>query len=265
MNQNRKLALITGASSGIGLELARVFAKNNYDLIIVSNSQKIQTASQLLKQYEVEVTPVEADLSLEEGIDTLWQRIESQGRPLDAAALNAGVGVGGEFYKTNFKEEKKMMNLNMVNLVYLTKKVLQEMIKRNEGKILLTSSIAAEMPGPYYSVYAATKSFIQSFSEALSYEMKDTNKDITVMALQPGSTDTEFFTRASIENTEAGEGKKDDPAEVAQQGFDALMEGKDHIVAGSVKNKVQSFASKFMSEQQGAAAQGKTTKPKDLQ
>src|SRR5690606_4787416 len=142
MNQNRKLALITGASSGIGLELARVFAKNNYDLIIVSNSQKIQAASQLLKQYEVEVTPVEADLSLEEGIDTLWQRIESQGRPLDAAALNAGVGVGGEFYKTDFKEEKKMMNLNMVNLVYLTKKVLQEMIKRNEGKILLTSSIA---------------------------------------------------------------------------------------------------------------------------
>lgn len=264
--EQRKLALVTGASSGIGFELARVFAKNDYDLIIASSSDRISDKAKLLRQYEVEVTPVVADLSTQEGVDSLYGQLSSEGRKLDVAVLNAGVGVGGEFLKTSFTEELNMMNLNMVYLVGLTKKLLNDMVQQEEGKILFTSSIAAEMPGPYYSVYAATKAFVQSFVEAIRYELKDTDKShITITSLQPGPTDTEFFERADMLDTKAGESKKDDPAKVAQQGFDALMSGKDHVVGGSFINKVQSTAAKFMTEAQGAAAQGKSAKPNNLQ
>ena len=259
-----RVALITGASSGIGFELARIFAKNEYDLIIASGSDKIKGKASILRQYEVEVNEVVADLATQEGIDELYAKVISMGRPLDVAVLNAGVGVGGEFIATDFDEEMNMMNLNMVYMVGLTKNLLQDMVARNEGKILFTSSVAAEMPGPYYAVYAASKAFVQSFVEAIRYEMKDTKKNVTITSLQPGATDTEFFARANMEDTKAGEGKKDDPAVVAQQGYDALMSGKDHVVAGSFMNTVQSTAAKFMSEAQGAAAQGKNVKPNSL-
>lgn len=265
MNQSKQLALITGASSGIGLELARVFAKNDFDLVVVSNSEKLENAARILRQYEVDVYEVTADLATEEGVEKVYSRLTSLGRPLDAAVLNAGVGVGGEFSSTNFEEEKNLMNLNMVYLVCLAKKVLQDMVKRNEGKILFTSSIAAEMPGPYYSVYAASKAFVQSFAEALRYEMEDTKKNITITSLQPGATETEFFERAGMEDTKVGESEKDDPAKVAEQGYEALMSGKDHVLAGSFKNKIESVAAKFMSEQQAAGAQAKSAKPKSME
>ena len=261
MNHSKKLALITGASSGIGLELARVFAKNDYDLIIASNSEKLLNAGRILRQYEVEVTEVEADLATREGVDLLCDKVNSLGRPIDVAVLNAGVGVGGKFIETDFENELNMMNLNMVYLTYLAKKVLHNMVKRDEGKILITSSIAADMPGPYYAIYAATKAFLQSFTEAIRFELKETSKNITITSLQPGATDTEFFERANLVNTKAGQSEKDDPAEVALQGFEALMKGEDHVVAGSFKNKVQSVASKFMSETQGAKAQAESTRP----
>lgn len=261
MAKERKLALITGASSGIGLELARVFAKEDYDLIIVSAKDRIKEAAKLLNHYEVNVHPIVADLATEEGVENLWAEIKSKYLPLDVAVLNAGVGVGGEFIKTDFKEELNLMNLNMVYLVCLTKKILREMVTQNQGKIMLTSSIAAEMPGPYYSVYAASKAFIQSFTEAIRYEMKDTGKNVIITSLQPGATVTEFFERADMVNTKTGKGKKDDPAQVAQDGYTALMKGKDHIVAGSIKHKIQAAVSKVMSEEAKAAAQGRSTRP----
>lgn len=264
MSHTKKLALITGASKGIGLELARVFAKNDFDLIIASNSEKLQSAGRILRQYEVDVTEIQTDLASQEGVDLLCDKVNSLGRPIDVAVLNAGVGVGGEFTNIEFEKEKNMMNLNMVYLVYLAKKVLQNMVKRDEGKILITSSIAAEMPGPYYAVYAATKAFLQSFTEGLRFELKEVSKNITITSLQPGATDTEFFKRAEMENTKAGQGEKDDPAKVAEQGFEALMRGDDHVVAGSFKNKVQAVASKFMSEKQGARAQASSTRPDSL-
>lgn len=259
----RKLALITGASSGIGLELARVFAKNQYDLIVVSGSNRMNDKASLLRHYDVEVTPIVADLATQEGIDSLWTQLA--GRKLDVAVLNAGVGVGGEFIRTDFEEEKNMLNLNVVYTVGLAKKILQDMVSRDEGKIMITSSIAGEMPGPYYACYAASKAFLQSFTEAIRYELSDTNKNVTITALQPGPTDTEFFARADMEDTKAGESKKDDPAQVAQQGYDALMAGKDHIVAGSFMNKIQAAAGKFITEQQGAAAHARQIKPNSLQ
>lgn len=258
-----KLAVITGASSGIGYELAHIFAKNGYDLIINAENEKLHEKALHLRTHGVEVTEVLADLSTREGVDELYQQMSYLGRPVDVVVLNAGVGVGGEFVSNDYEKELYSMNLNMVNLVYLTKKFLPDMVSRNDGKILFTSSIAAQMPGPYYAVYAASKAFVQSFAEAIRFEMKDSNKNITVTALQPGATDTDFFKRANMLDTKIGEAEKADPVKVAQDGYDALMAGKDHVVSGLI-NKIQSTAGKIMSEQMGAAVHSKMTKPNSL-
>lgn len=260
-NDVKPLAVITGASRGIGLELAQVFASNGYDLIINSNSSEISNSADQLRASGCTVEEVEADLATQEGADELYQVIQNNGRPVDVLVLNAGVAVGGAFVDNNFVDELVSMNLNMTYLVYLTKKVLRDMMNRNQGKILFTSSIAAEMPGPYYAVYAASKSFVQSFAEALHFEMKDTGKNITITALQPGATDTDFFRRADLQNSKAAKSEKDDPRQVAQQGYDALMAGKDHVVAGSFMNKVQVAGAKIISEQQSAATHAKEIRP----
>lgn len=258
-----KLALITGASSGIGLELARVFAQNGYDLIINSGTERIFEAGEALRNLGVEVTEIEADLSTREGAELLFEQA-SQVRKIDAVVLNAGVGVGGEFVNTDYEKELYIMNLNVVNTVYLAKMFLKDFVERNEGKLMLTSSIAGEMPGPYYAVYAATKAFIQSFTEALHFEMKDTGRNVTITALQPGATETEFFARGDLLDTPGGEAEKADPAKVAQDGFDALMAGKDHVVSG-MKNKIQTSAGKFMTDQQGAAAHAAQLRPNTIE
>lgn len=258
----RPLALITGASTGIGYELAKVFAENKYDLIINSSSDKINEAASDLRNMGCEVKSIVADLATREGVDQLLTSI--QGRKLDVLVVNAGVGVGGEFINTNFEEELNVMNLNMVYAVYLTKQVLKDFVARDEGKILFTSSIAAQMPGPYLSVYAASKAFLQSFAQAIRYEMEDLGKNVTITALQPGPTDTEFFSRAHMEDTMVGEAKKDDPAKVARDGFEALMKGEDHIVGGSLKNKVQATLGKVIPETQGARAHSQQAKPNEL-
>ncbi len=252
------LAVITGASSGIGYELARVFAKNGYDLLIVSQSDKLAKAQNDLLSLNCNVQSVQVDLASASGVDKLCEELEKLGRPVDVLAVNAGVGVGGEFLLTDLHEELSMVKLNVLYPLTLTKFVLKDMVKRGEGKILFTSSIAADMPGPYYAVYAATKAFLQSFSEALRAEVKD--KGVTVTALQPGATHTNFFDRAGIQESQESLDKMDDPAQVAQDGFDALMAGKDHVVAGSFKNKVQSVMGKILPEAVGAKMQGSQIK-----
>ena len=182
------------------------------------------------------------------------------GRPLDAAALNAGVGVNGEFARDiPLEEDLRLIAVNVTAVVHLAKRILPGMIDRGEGRVLITSSVAATMPGPYYATDAASKAFLQSFAQAIRYELKDTG--VTVTALQPGPTDTEFFERAGMEDTRAGEGKKDDPAEVAKDGFEALMAGKDHVIAGSVKNRAQVAGAKVLSEKARAAIHAAQTKP----
>jgi short-subunit dehydrogenase len=152
-----------------------------------------------------------------------------------------------------------MIKLNVISAISLTKKVLRDMVQVGHGKILFTSSIAAETPGPYLAVYAASKAFLQSFAVALRQEVQD--KGIVITALQPGATDTNFFVRADMLDTKVGAAEKDDPAKVAEQAFEALMAGKDHIVAGSIKNKISVAGTKLMSEKQGAKMQAKSTKP----
>jgi short-subunit dehydrogenase len=260
-NAGRKLAVVTGASSGIGYELAKIFAKNNFDLLVAAEDTGIADASNAFREIGVNVTTVQTNLATYEGVERLYTQIRLLGRPVDAIAINAGVGVGGKFIENNLEEELNLMQLNIVSVVHLAKRVINDMVGMGRGKVLITSSLAAEMPGPYYAVYAASKAFVQSFSEAIRNELDGTG--VTVTALQPGATETNFFHRANMEDTPAGEAKKADPAEVALDGFHALMNGKDHVVSG-VKNKIQAVVSKFVTDKQGAALQGKQTKPNSI-
>jgi uncharacterized protein len=260
----RKFAVITGASSGIGYELARVFGENGYDLLINSSGERLEKAASDLKSLGVEVTPVQSDLSTYEGVEQLWREIEGTGRPVDAIAINAGIGVGGDFVReTDLDEELKIIQLNVASVVHLAKRILKQMVARGEGRVLITSSIAGTMPAPLQAVYGATKAFDLSFAKALRNELKDTS--ITVTALQPGATNTDFFHRAGMEDTEVGsEGKyANDPAEVARQGYDALMANKDHIYASSMKTKLQGELGRFVPDSIKAEQHRKMSEPKE--
>ncbi len=261
--QNRRFAVITGASSGIGLELARVFAENGFDLLVTSGSNKIERAADGLRDSGVDVTEVEADLATYDGVEKLWAAIQAAGRPVDAIAINAGVGVGGDFAReTNLDDELNLIQLNVTSTVHLAKRVLKDMVARRSGKVLITSSIAGTMPAPLEAVYGASKAFGLSFAQSLRNELKDTG--VTVTALQPGPTKPNFFHRAGMDNTKVGsEGKyTNDPREVAQQGYKALMEGEDHVFSSSLKTKVQGELGKFVPESVKAEQHRKMAEPK---
>ncbi len=242
--QDRRLAVITGASSGIGFELAKVFAAEGFDLLIAAEDGELTTALEELKGAGASAEAHRVDLATEAGVIELYRHIQGSG-PVDAVALNAGIGAGGAFAtETDLADELKLIDLNVRGTVHLCKLVVADMVEHDEGRILFTSSIAATMPGAFQAVYNASKSFVQSFALALRNELKDTG--ITVTSLMPGATETEFFERADMEDTEVGAGEKDDPAEVARQGFDALMAGKEKVVAGAFKNKVQVAAGRLI-------------------
>lgn len=255
-----KLACITGASSGIGLELARVFAKNGFDLLIASHTKDIHAAAAELRNYGTDVESIQVDLATYEGVEELAQKIETMPAPLDTICLNAGFGVSGDFSMTSLADELKMIHLNVISIVHLTKLILPDMQARNEGRILFTSSVAADMPAPWLAVYGASKAFVQSFAEALHKEMEGSG--LTITSLQPGPTDTPFFEKAGMTNTKAGQGKKDDPAKVAQEAYTALMKGRDHVVVG-LKNKIQTKLAKIVPEDAAASMQGIDTKPRN--
>ena len=200
-----------------------------------------------------------ADLRTYEGVEKLWSAIEAEGRPLDAIAINAGVGVGGAFADNDLQRELDLIRLNVISVVHLAKRVVQDMMKRNEGRILFTASIAAEMPGPFEAVYAASKAFVLSFAEAIRNELKDTR--ITVTALQPGATETNFFHRAGMDDTKVGQNRKSDPADVAREGFEALMKGKDHVVAAMAKEKFQVAVGQIIPETIKAEQHRKISEP----
>lgn len=256
---NRPLAVVTGASNGIGYELAKQFAENGFDLLVTATDSKIDEAAPAFEQFGATVKTVQADLAKAEGVDTLWQAIQTTGRPVEAIAINAGVGVGGKFTETDLQEEINLIELNITSSVHLAKHVVRHMVQRRKGRILFTSSIAALMPGPFEAVYAASKAFLRSFSQALRQELKDTG--VTVTALMPGPTDTDFFHRADMDDTKAGASKKDDPAQVAKQGFEALMTGKDEVVGGSVMNKVQAAVVQALPEPVKAVMHGQLSEP----
>src|SRR3954452_13870819 len=245
MTNDKPLALVTGASSGIGLELARQFGENGFDLVVAAEDAGLTSAAAELRQTGAEVQPVQVDLRTPDGVTQLYAAATSLGRPLDAVALNAGVGRGGAFLDTDLADEQEIIDVNITSTVHLAKLVLRDMAARNEGRVLITSSIASTMPGSFQAVYNASKSFLQSFAEALQDELKDTG--VTVTSLMPGPTDTNFFHRAEMDDTRVGQSSsKDDPAQVAKQGFQALMKEKDKIVAGSATTKAQGAANKVL-------------------
>lgn len=259
-SSTRPFAVVTGASSGIGYELARQFAQNGFDLLVTAEDAGIQEAARSLSELGTSVETVQTDLATYDGVETLYHAIKATGRPVDAIALNAGVGVGGDFAReTSLEDELNLINLNVVSTVHLAKRVVKDMVARGSGRILFTSSIAALMPGAFEAVYAASKAFVQSFSEALRNELKDTG--ITVTALQPGPTETNFFHRADMDDTKVGASKKDDPAQVARQGFDALMAGKDHVIAGSIMTRLQGATANVLPATANAELHRKQAEP----
>jgi short-subunit dehydrogenase len=233
----RPLAIVTGASSGIGYELARCCAENGFDLLIAADQPEIREAARELAALGVNVEAVEADLATLEGNDKLYAA--TNGRPVDALLANAGHGLGHAFLDQDFDEARHVINTNITGTIYLIQKVGRDMRARNTGRILITGSVAGFMPGSFQAVYNGTKAFIDSFSFALRNELKDTK--ITVTCLMPGPTDTEFFERADMLDTKVGTQKKDDPADVAKVGFEAMMKGEGDVVAGW-KNKIQTAA-----------------------
>jgi short-subunit dehydrogenase len=255
------LAVVTGASSGIGLELAHQLAKNGFDLVICAEDNELAIAADALRADTVAVETVQTDLARPEGVEQLVERVTATGRPVDALVVNAGVGVSGPFVgDSTLDEQLTVVDLNVRSSVHLAKRLLPAMAARGSGRVLFTSSIAAVMPGPFQTVYNASKAFLLSFSEALREELKDSG--VTVTALMPGPTDTEFFDRADMGDTKLGASdKKDDPAVVAKEGFEAMMAGKDRVVAGSFMNKAQVAAANVLPDKTLAAQHRKMSEP----
>ena len=239
MNNASKYALITGATSGIGKELARLFAKDQYNLIIVARyQQELDETAQELKQNNIDVITIAKDLFNRDEVFSLCDEIKQTGIQVDVLVNDAGQGVYGQFKDNDIDRELKIIDLNIGALTILTKHFLQEMVSRNNGKILNVASVASTTPGPWQAVYHATKAYVLSLTEAIREEVKDT--EITITALLPGVTDTDFFKKADMLDSKAIQDKAAmaNPADVAKDGYEALMAGTDKVVSG-FKNKVQ--------------------------
>lgn len=236
VNSLRPLAVVTGASSGIGYELAKLCARHGYDLVIAAD-RPLTEAEQVLRGLGAQVEAVQGDLSTTEGVDTLVAQVGE--RQVDALLANAGHGLGHGFLDQDFAAARNVIDTNITGTVYLLHRLGQRMREQERGRILLTGSIAGLMPGSFAAVYNGSKAFIDSFSFALRDELKDTG--VTVTCLMPGPTDTEFFARAGLLDTKVGQDKKDDPADVAKTGFEAMMRGEGDVVHG-LKNKMQAAA-----------------------
>ncbi|WP_031003395.1 SDR family NAD(P)-dependent oxidoreductase [Streptomyces sp. NRRL F-5727] len=261
MTQNRELAIVTGASSGIGFELARQLAERGFDLIVNSaDEERLRPAAEeISRRTGAHVQPVRADLRSYAEAERLVAAVAATGRPVAVAVLNAGVGEGGAFLDTELEDEFEIIDLNVRSTVHLAKRLLRSMAAAGEGRVLITSSVASAMPGPFHSVYNASKSFLQSFSQALQNELKDT--PLTVTALMPGPTETDCFHRADMDDTKVGRSRKADPAQVAAQGLDALFAGRDKVVAGSLKTKAQALANKVLPDSVKAAVHRRMAEP----
>jgi short-subunit dehydrogenase len=243
MENQQKTALITGATSGIGKELAKLFAKDGYYLIIVArNQQELDTTAAELTQLGTKVSTIAKDLSDMEQAKALCTEVNT---PIDVLVNDAGQGVYGLFTENELERELGIIHLNICATVILTKHFAKEMAARGEGKILNLGSVAGKLPGPWQAVYHATKAFVLSFTTAVREEMKDTGVSFT--ALMPGVTDTDFFNKAGMNDSKAVQDKEAmaDPADVAKEGYDALMAGKDRVIAG-LKNSLEIHAANLM-------------------
>jgi uncharacterized protein len=258
--EERTYTLITGGTKGIGYELAKIFAYNGHNLILVARDENnLNQTARELKALGVEVITISKDLFIKESPFELYDDIKERGLLVDILVNDAGQGQYGEFAETDIYRELDIIQLNISSLVVLTKLFLQEMLQRGTGRILNLSSIASKAPGPWQSVYHGTKAFVQSFTEAVRNEVKDSG--VTLTALLPGATDTEFFKTAEMEDSKVvQDGKLDDPVKVAKDGYDALMRGDDMVISGFM-NKVNVAMSNMMPDSAAAASMNKKQAP----
>jgi len=256
----RPLAVITGASNGIGYQLALQLAQHGYDLVATGRSDKIFQAAEDFRRHGVDVVPVQADLSNYEEVERFWKESTALGRPIAVAVINAGIGIGGApFWDTDLDEEMNLIEVNVTSVVHIAKRVVTHMQANQSGRILFTSSISATQPTPYETVYGPSRAFVFSFAESLREELK--TEGVSVTALLPGATDSDFHARAGMGNTDIGRMKKNDRVLVAKQGFEAMMKGRDHVVGGDWATKRAGFFNRFLTETYKAARQGKAAKP----
>jgi short-subunit dehydrogenase len=261
MTQRQGYVLITGGSMGIGLELARVFAENGHSLILVArNEDELRAAKEQLQSGTVSVITIVKDLFEPQAAFQLYDEVKSQNLDVSILVNDAGQGVYGLFAETDLQRELDIVQLNISSLITLTKLFLKDMLANQGGKILNLSSIASKSPGPWNAVYHGTKAFVQSFSEAIRSELKDSG--VTVTALLPGATDTDFFNKAGMEDSKIVQDKDKlaDPAKVARDGYEALMSGDDKVVSGA-KNKMMVGMSNMMSDSAAADMMKKQQEP----
>lgn len=261
MENNKQYALITGATSGIGKELAKLFAADGYNLVIVAREQEeLDQTARELKNTGIEVISFAKDLFDPSSVAQIYGHLQAKNIDIEILVNDAGQGQYGKFVDTDLNRELDIIQLNIASLVALTKYFLRDMVKRKSGKILNVSSIASKTPGPWQSVYHGTKAFVQSFTEAIRAEVKD--EGVTVTALLPGVTDTDFFNKADMNESKAVQDKEAmaDPADVAKDGYDALMAGKDMVVSG-FKNKIQVAMGAITPDSTMAAITGKKQEP----
>lgn len=249
MASSPPLAVVTGASSGIGLALARRCAEHGFDLVIAADEPGVRSAERELRAAGAAagagtVVAVEVDLATAEGVERLDRAVRDTGRPVDALLLNAGVGAGGAFVDVPMADDLRVIDLNVRSVVHLAKLIVPRMVARGEGRVLITASIAAGLPGVFQSTYNASKAFDLSFAEALREELKDSG--VTVTALLPGPTDTPFFARNDMDDTRIATGPKDDPEDVAADGFEAMMNGDERVVSSSLLTKVEHLGGRFL-------------------
>lgn len=258
--QSSPLAIVTGGSSGIGFELAKQFATHGYDLAISGQSDRVHKSAEDLRAMGVAAYPYQGDAATYEGVEGFWTFVQDLHRPVAAAALNVGIGLGGAFADTDLEDDLKVIAVNVTGTVHMAKRVVQHMVANGEGRILIVSSVSATTPTPYETVYGPTKAFGFSLAESLREELKDSG--VSVTALLPGATNSDFHANAGMGNTHFGDNSwKNDKTLVAQQGFEALMAGEDHVVGGDEATKQTVIDNRTTPEPVKAARQAEAARP----
>lgn len=253
------LALVTGASSGIGRALAGRLAEKGYDLVVAAVDDAVRETAVALAETGAQVWPVQVDLATEAGVRSLYDEVTAVGRPVDVAALNAGVVVGGEFAGSDLDAHLRLVDLNCRSVVQLAMYLVRDLTRVGRGRMLFVSSEAAVAPGPYQSTYSASKAFVHSFAMALRHELRDSGVSVTV--LMPGPTDTEIFERGGMTDTQLAQGRKDDPEDVAEDALEGLLAGRDQVVTGPWRTHLQVAAGRLVPDSIGAAVSAQLSKP----
>ncbi|KJL24283.1 3-oxoacyl-[acyl-carrier-protein] reductase FabG [Microbacterium azadirachtae] len=260
MTSTRPLSLVTGGSSGIGFELAAQFAEHGYDVAISGRSERVFASADRLTKLGVEAYAYQGDAATFEGVEGFWEFTLSQGRPVAAAALNVGIGRGGAFVDNTLEDEFAIIAVNITGTVHMAKRVVQHMVRNGDGKILIVSSVSATTPTPFETVYGPSKAFGYSFAESIREELRGTG--VSVTALLPGATNSDFHANAGMGDTKYGDNSwKNDKTEVARQGFEALMNGEDHVVGGDEATKQVVIDNRTIPEAVKAAHHAKGARP----